>query len=314
MELPVEESLRWLVSRYARLQAAHGDAIGAPELVQPNSDFFPDQLAVDPAGIATLFTRMLGYAPVAEDLPFGFAFVEPDAATSTGGGGCGGGACGTKGGGDGIIGGVTEMEQGYGVTLAVADTGNPVLLTTALARSVGSIVLAEAGEEVDEGESGAMGELAAAVSGFGVLLTCGSYVYAKGCGGVRVRQATHLPVEELTVLLALFLRLHDKKPSLARGHLDTTQKEAFDEALRWVDSNPALVQALRSHPETLADGLFPIEPVRGLLGRFFAKRKDSALPTEAELARVAKRPTRTPAELQRLAETKALVEDALRTR
>ena len=273
-------------------------------------DYFPDDFSVDPKGIATLLERMLGYAPVAADLPFGLAFLEAE--DKKAGGACGSGACGTGAKGDGAQGGVVEMEQGYGVTLAVADVGNPTLLTTALARSVGAILLAEAEEDIDAHEEGRMSELAATMTGFGVLLTAGAYVYAKGCGGVRVRQGTHLPVEDLAVALALFVRVHAQKPSSARAHLETTQREAFDEALRWVDSNPALVEALRSHPETLSDGVFRLEPARGILGRILAKRRD-ATPTEADLAKAKKRSTRTEAELLRIAETKALVEEALGT-
>ena len=57
------------------------------------------------------------------------------------------------------------------------------------------------------------------------------------------------------VALALFLRLHDVKPGAARRHLETTQREAFEEALRWVDSNTPIVEALGAHPESLADGV-----------------------------------------------------------
>ena len=53
--------------------------------------------------------------------------------------------------------------------------------------------------------------------------------------------------------------------------METTQREAFDEALRWVDANEAIIVALRAHPETLVDGVLPVTEPRGLFGRLFAK-------------------------------------------
>ena len=46
MDLPSEDSLRWLVARYASLLAAHGEGIGTPHLVQPTGDDFPDAFEV----------------------------------------------------------------------------------------------------------------------------------------------------------------------------------------------------------------------------------------------------------------------------
>src|SRR5438105_12467350 len=271
MDLPSETALRWLVTRYARLRAAHGEAIGAPELVQPTGDCFPDEFAATPEGVETLLARVVSYAPVADDLAIALAFVDDGSAG--GGGGCGTGGCGTGGGGG--SGGSTkdasctdsraagaaialpsgvavETAEGYVIPLAIGDVGHPVTLTAALARGTAGIALFEAGERVPPAERAAMSEVMAHVSGFGVLLTNAAYVYAKGCGGARVRQATELSIEEHAVLLALFTRLHEKPASAARAHLDTTQREAFADALRWVDSNRALVRALEDHPESLA--------------------------------------------------------------
>ena len=68
MELPQEDDLRWIVSRYARLRAAHGEAIGTPELVEPTGEFFPDAFTPSPDGVAALMRRMLTYAPVSDAL------------------------------------------------------------------------------------------------------------------------------------------------------------------------------------------------------------------------------------------------------
>ena len=311
MDLPSEEALRWLVTRYAALRSAHGEAIGAPALVQPTGDFFPDEFTHDGESVARLLARMTGYTPLADDLAVAVRFFEPDASTGTSGGGCSSGGCSTDGGGAarGLRNGVVELDNGYVVEVDVADVRHPVLLTTSLARSVGALVLAEAGEEVDVREAGAMREVAAAVCGLGVLVVAGAYVYGKSCGGARVHQGTTLSVEETAVLLSLFIRLHDIKAPAARTHLETTQREALDLALEWIDSNPAIVTGLRERPELLAEGMFAVEPVRGLFGRLFTKRKgDPPMPTWKSTPRR----VRTDEEQKRLEEARALVEEALR--
>ncbi len=309
MELPNEDAIRWIVRRYAELRAAHGEVIGDPELIEPSGRHFPDEFKKDPPSIARLLRRMMSYAPLAEDLPIQLAFLEPEEQAS-GGGGCGTSACGT-GAKIQAHDGVVELDEGYRVDVKVTDVGNPMILTTSLARSVGALVLAEAGEDIDAREAGATSEIAATVCGFGVLLVSGAAVYTKACGGLRMHTATNLPLEDLTLALALFLRVHEIKPSAARAHLETTQREAFDEAMRWVDSNEAIVTALRDRPADLTDGLFTLEPVRGLIGRLFSRKKADATP--ADLAPVSSRKSeRTEAETRRIAEARALVEEALR--
>ena len=313
MELPHEDDLRWIVTRYAHLRAAHGEAIGAPELVLPTGEFFPDTFAPTPDGVAALLQRMLTYSPVADDLGLELAFQE---AAEGAGGSCGTGGCGTGGGESAAKGPVGEAvarphDDGYRVIVAVRDVGDPAVLAASLARSAGGLVLGEAGEVVAAAERGAMAEIAATMCGFGLLLLNGSCVYTKSCGGLRAHQGTHFVVASSAVSLALFLRVHDVKPGVARRHLETTQREAFDEALRWVDSNAKIVEALRAHPESLADGVFAIEPIKGLLSRLFAGKP--AAPPEVALAPVSKRRVRSVEEERRLAETKAMVEEALRT-
>ncbi len=77
---------------------------------------------------------------------------------------------------------------------------------------------------------------------------------------------TQLGVAATAVSLALFLRVHDVKPGAARRHLETTQREAFDEALRWVDSNVKIVSALRAHQVAGGRGVRDRE-TKGLLAR-----------------------------------------------
>lgn len=307
MELE-EDRIRGIVARLAHLRDAYGEVLAEPELVEPTGAFFPDEFKLEPESIANLLRRMLGYAPLAEDLDVGLAFQEGAAE----GGSCGTGGCSTGGpkaiarGGATIVHEVdatdpAEGRSGYAAVINVADVGDPTILTTTLARAIGRIVLFEAGEDVDPRNEGAESELTALASGLGLLLFNGACVYKKGCGGVKRHQATFLELEELALGLALFLRVHGKKPAAVRRHLEVTQREAFDAALAWVDGQPTLVESLRERPETLTDGVFDFERPKGLLSRFFAKKTEAPKPRAA----------RSEEELRRLAEAKALVEAAL---
>jgi hypothetical protein len=315
MELPNQETLRILVTRYAGFIAEYGDAIGEPELVAPNGDYFPDEWHRDAESVARLLRRMLSYAPVKDDLPIGIRFYEPDAGNEKKGG-CSSGGCSTGGQGAAVRDCLTDTADGYLMDVNVADAGNPTLLVTTLARSIGALVLAEAGEEVDPDDLGVMSEIAAVASGFGVLLHQGSYVYGKSCGGARVHQATSLSVEELGVLLALFVRYHDLKASSARRHLDVTQKEAFDCAMEWVDANESLVAALRDRPAEVAEGYVELSPVRGIFGRLFGggkpkPRDEEDAADEVVRAAQARVSQRSPEEQRRIDEMRALVDEAL---
>jgi hypothetical protein len=302
MELPSQDGLRWIVSTFAQQLASFGEAIGTPPLVQPTGAFFPDEFQRDAPSVERLLRRMMGYAPLAEDLGIELAFLAPEENHA---GGCGSMACGS-GGGAGAKASVAEVEDGYRIFIAVTDVSNPDVLTTSLARSVGALVLHEAGQECDDGAA-PEAEIAAIACGLGVLLVNGSAVWAKSCGGLRMAQATSLSVQEASVALALFVALHGIKHSEALEHLGATQREAMDQALAWVESNPQIVEALRGRPEMLASGLFQMEPVRGLLGRWLHKRK-----VERELVA----PESAPAPVsedrrRRLEEARALVDEVL---
>jgi hypothetical protein len=268
MDLPSEDVLRDIVKTYARLRAEHGEAIGAPPLVLPTGEFFPDAFEGDAASVGRLVRRMIAFAPVSDDLKISIAFLAPDEAHGTGG--CGSLACGSPGEGTARAPTVEDLGDGYRIFVSAADVAQPVLLTTSLARSLGAVVLCEAGEEPDEADQ-ATSEIAAAACGFGVLVLNGASVWGKSCGGLRMAQATALSVEEAAVLVALFLGVHGVKASRARGHLDTTQREALDLAIAWTESNPLLVEMLRDGPALLEKGHFTIEPLRGIVGRWLNK-------------------------------------------
>jgi hypothetical protein len=317
VDLPHEDALRWIVARYASLRAAHGDAIGAPPLVEPTGAYFPDAFEPTGPGVAQLLAQTLEHAPVAEDLDVRLRFVEGNTSPA---GGCGTGGCGTSACETKLerrlLDRVVDAGDGYVVELPETDVAHPTLLTTSLARSVGAIVLSEAGEDIDPNELGPMSEMAAVLAGFGVLLCNGAYVFAKACGGVRVQQHTHLSVEELTVALALFVKVHGIKAGFARAHLGTTQRDAFAEAVRWADSNPELVASLRDRPEVLADGIFRLEPIKfmaGLFGRLFLSSRASISPEglASVPAAPARHRVRTTEEQQKLDEARALVDAAL---
>lgn len=306
MELPSDDALRFLVSRYAHLLAEHGEVFEGVELVTPTGEHFPDAFAKDPESVGHLLRRMMSYAPLDEDLVVHLAFVEPEAEAE--GKSCSSGACGTGGASSARIDGVEESRGSYRAFVNVTDVGHPVTLTTSLARSVGAIVLAEAEEEIERATVGAMSEIAAAATGLGVLLLAGSHVYRKGCSGASVQQHTTLSVSELAVLTALFCAVNDVKPRVVRAHLATTQAEAFDDAVAWVDTNDHLVKALRTTPETLVGGLFSMERTRGFLSRLFKKKADD-MPLGVAVSKPAR--VRTPDEERRLAEARALVDEAL---
>ncbi|MEO8801324.1 MAG: hypothetical protein ABI551_25765 [Polyangiaceae bacterium] len=261
-----DDVFRRLVRGYGDFVAEHGEAIGNPDLVLPNEDFFPDELTPDAHGVEMLLARMLSYAPLSPALDVRLRFVEGDSGESSSCGPCG---CGPKAGPTkGIT--VVDAGDGYLIDLDVSDVRHPVVLTTALARAIGTLVVHEAGDEVAAVGVPARSEIAAVASGFGALLANGAYIYGKSCGGASVVQATRHSVEELAHLLALFVRHHELKPSGLRAVLELTPREAFDHALARVDSNDEITTALREHPASIAAGYFKVLPTKLSLGRLFA--------------------------------------------
>jgi hypothetical protein len=303
MDLPDDLSLRRIVKTYAHLRAEHGAAIGRPALVQPTAEFFPDPFRPDIASLDRLLRRMMEYAPLSSELGVELAVFAPEPDHQAGG--CGSAACGTgPGNGSGGV-GVAELDDRYRVVVSATDVANADVLSTSLARSVGALVLHEAGEHVGAEAS----EIAATVCGFGVLLLNGSAVWAKSCGGLRMAQATITPVDEMAVALALFVAVHEHKVSQARKHLGATQREAFDVAQDWVDSNPMLVETLRDRPERLAAGAIDFDPVRSVFGQWLHKRRlERAFrpppPADSNLTAEQRR------RLERLEEVRALMDEA----
>ena len=322
MALPPEETLRALVSRYARLLAEHGEAFEGAELITPTGEHFPDRFERDGESLVRLLERVASYSPLGEDVPLEIALVED-------GGGDDDGHCSSGCSRPGArVDGVQRSGRGYRVPLPVTELANPTRMVCALARGVGAAVLAEAEVPVDPEDVGAMSEVAAALSGFGVVLLEGSHVYAKSCGGPSIHQGTALSPGELGVLLALFCEIagHDASAAsssearartrtlttVARKYLGATQLEAFDEAREWVETNAALMRKLRDAPELLCGGAFEIATKKpGLFSRLFGgKRKEDAEGLAAAPTSPARR-QRSAEEERRLAEARALVEEEL---
>jgi hypothetical protein len=307
MGLPPEDALRWIVRGYARLRAAHGEAIGIPVLVHPTAAFFPDAFHGDAPSVERLLRRIMAYAPIADDLRVELALlVEGEQAS-----GCGSVACGSSTGTGARVRGVEDLDDGYRVFVAASDVGHPDLLTASLARGIGGVVLCEAQDEYAVDGDAKTAELAAVVCGFGVLLANGAAVWAKSCGGLRMGCGTALSVEETAMALALFVTLHGIGHSEARADLRVTQREALDLALAWTESNPLLLEAMRDRPHVLEAGGFDFEPVRGIFGRWLRKRQIDKEMIAKSAKSAAARPAPTDAQKRRLEEARALVDEVI---
>ncbi len=263
MELPSEAARRAIVTTLARFFDDWEEALGAADLVLPNGDYFPDAFTSDVESVERLFKRMCSYVPIASDLSIALVFVDADDAAEAkhcGSGACGSGAklqptaC------------LSEVDGRYVVPLTQGALSNSISLTTALARSAGALVLAEAGEAYDLGGDA---ELAAVACGLGPLLLNGAAVYAKGCGGLTFHQATELDVGELGFATAVFVNRFDHKTGKLRDLLPVTQKEAFDSAIHWLNVQTDLNESLRQRPALLATGLFEFREKSGFLSRLF---------------------------------------------
>ncbi len=294
-------AVRFVVGEYASILAHHGDAFAKADLVLPTPEHFPDEFHRDEESVHALLERTMSYTPLADDLEVRLGFVEGEAQS---GGGCSSGACGSTGTGWSRVDGVIDEDEGYRVLVHVADTGSPVRLVGSLARSVGALLSCESGVAQD-GDIGARSEVWAGAAGFGVLLLSASHVYSKSCGGVNVHQGTMLDVHALATMLALFCAVRGIKPSKAATHLGPTPREAFDEAWRVVDSNRELVRKLRETPELLEDGVFDLEPPKGILSRLFGGKTEPKAPVSAP------RRAQSAEDRRRLEEARALVDEAL---
>ncbi|HTN84121.1 MAG TPA: hypothetical protein VL242_10560 [Sorangium sp.] len=231
MDLPEESQIRWILRTTAAL-LQHG-AEPVRGLVQPTAEFFPDPFDGSPKTVAALMLRVQEHAGL-QDLPVELAVVTPEGQASTvscSSGACGGVALDTK-----LERVARRDEGGYRVAISAGELRNPTVLTMAFVRAVSFMFLSEADafDALVPPDREPAVDIAAVLLGFGVLATNGSYLYAKGCGGVQVHSATKMPVDELALALAVYCRLHDVPDRTAARHLDVTPRAHFDESRSWL--------------------------------------------------------------------------------
>ncbi|WP_437488613.1 hypothetical protein WME75_09090 [Sorangium sp. So ce1014] len=317
MDLPDESQIRWILRTTSTL-LQHG-AEPVRGLVQPTAEFFPDPYDGSPKTVAALMLRVQEHAGL-QDLPVELAVVSPEGQASTvscSSGACGGMALETK-----LERVARRDDGGYRVAVSAGELRNPTVLTTAFVRAVSFMFLSEAGtfDALVPPDREPAVDLAAVLLGFGVLATNGSYLYAKGCGGVQVHSATKMPVDELALALAIHCRLHDVPDRTAARHLDVTPRAHFDESAVWASSNIALVRMLRSAPDRIAADDYAIGESRSWLARAlgFGKRRpaptadDDLRELERELAAgAAKTRSLDEGKAKKLAEIRALVDESL---
>ncbi len=101
--------------------------------------------------------------------------------------------------------------------------------------------------------------------------------------------ATHLPVEELGLALAIHCKLFGENPRVARKHLDLTPRAHFDEGCAWAESNAKLVELIKSDPDSVRAGSYSLNSARGWFSRLIGigRSKSASAPTDGELDRVA---------------------------
>jgi len=322
VDLPSEARLRWLLRGAARL--LEGGAEPVSGLILPTAEFFPDPFDGRPPSVARLLARVAGHAGLSE-LPIKLELGGADGAS---GASCSSGSCSAGPGPSQIQGRVRRAgqgpEAGFRVTVTAQEVRNATVLTTALVRASSEIFLAEARLFGDfrPGEAQAAVDLGGVLLGFGVLLANGSHIYSKGCGGVRISSATALPVDEITVALAVYAKLHGASPRAVRTHLDPTPRARFDEAVRWAEANAGVVGLVRSDRAALEADTYALSEARGWLSRLLGigRARGPTVPTDDEIDELARelgpaagKPDKAavdPEKQRRLAEIRALVDES----
>lgn len=320
MDLPAESQLRWILRNTATLLELGAEPVRG--LVLPNGEFFPDRFDGTPRSVAALMARIQDHAGLG-DLKVDLTLVTPEGEAQTVS--CSSGACGGTGKIDTRLDRVARGADGtYTVTLSTGEVKSPVVLTTTLVRAVAYMFMMEADAFAGtiDVEREPLTDLAAVLLGFGVLMANGSYIYMKGCSGVQVHAATKMPVDEITLALGVFCRLHDVPERTASKHLEVTPAEHFDEAYAWASSNHAVIKMLRKSPGAVRAGDYSLQPARSWLARVLgvgAKKAPRTADEElAELERSVKagaapaqKKALDPAKAKKLAELKALVDESL---
>jgi hypothetical protein len=101
-----------------------------------------------------------------------------------------------------------------------------------------------------------------------------------------VAVATHMPVEELGLALAIHCKLFGENPRVARKHLDMTPRAHFDEGVAWAETNAKLVERIRTDPDAVQGGAYSLNAARGWLSRLVGIGRSKSTGDD-ELERVA---------------------------
>ena len=318
MELPAEPRIRWMLHRTAALLEQGAEPVNG--IILPTEEFFPDVFDGSPQSVVALMKRIQAHAGLS-DVEIELTFVTPEG-ESTSAGGCGSGACGPGGKIETRLDRVARRQDGsYVIAIGTGEVGHPVVLTTALVRCVASVFMSEAGayDDLSPNDREPTTDIAATMLGFGVLVTNGSHVVVKGCGGSKVHSATKLTTEELSLSLAMFCRSFGVDMRIAHKHLDTVPREHFDRAETWVRANASIVRRLREDAKGIRSDAFVLDQAESWVSRVFSfgrnKRGPTAEETLAQLERsLPAATTRKPIDPERakkLAELRALVDESL---
>lgn len=272
MALHPSQHIAGVVQRYARLVARYGSELGERPLVLPNAEFFPDEFRSNERGLKLLVKRMQRHAGMM-DIPIETRMLE-DARSTWGCCGAPEASSCSPGGGAEPVARVIDQGDGWVLQVPEAETRQPVVLTTNLARCLGYVFLIECSVEAESIDASyeATADLAAVALGFGVLLLEGSYLYQRSCHGPVIGRVTKLGTGELAVATALFLARAGCSPRPALKELGPTQRSALREALGWIRSNPELEELLRHRPEQLARGGFELIEPRPWLLRWLGRK------------------------------------------
>jgi len=281
MELPSERQIHWMLKTTAKLLGAGAEPVKG--LVQPNAEFFPDRFDGSAVALTALMDRILSHAGLA-DAKVDLSIILPDGEEQKVS--CSSGACGGAGKIELRSDRVLKSADGYTVAIGAGEIKSPQVLTTAMVRATSFIFLSEADIVADFPaiEVEPVIDLAAILLGYGVLITNGSYLYAKGCGGVAVHSATKMPVDECALALGMFCRLHDIGERTAAKHLDVTQRAHFEESYAWASSNDRVLRLLRSKPDAILAQDYRLSPSRSWLARALGIGKKKAVTTDDALS------------------------------
>jgi hypothetical protein len=321
MDLPADLQIRWILRRTATLLSLGAEPVRG--LVTPTPEFFPDHFDGSPKSVAALLARVQEHAGLSH-LDAELAIVTPEGEQQSVGS-CSSGACGAPAAIASRQGRLARRDDGsYVVAVGAGEVKSPVILTTALARAAAAMFMVESSafEAMTPAEREPATDLAAALLGFGVLVANGSYIYAKGCGGVQVHSATTMPVDELTLALAIFCKLHGVSDRACAKHLALTPRAHFDEAAVWASSNAPVVRMLRADPSVIEADDFKLGSSRSWLARVLGVGKKAAVTraTDDDLASLELSLKSAPqraagpgdaAKARRIAEIRALVDESL---